>query len=37
MKTISLNGKWKCKPDIENLGIEKEGIIQKITIYVIII
>ena len=24
MKTISLNGKWKCKLDIENLGIEKE-------------
>ncbi len=22
MKTISLNGKWKCKPDHDNIGIE---------------
>jgi len=24
MKTISLNGKWKCKPDFKNLGIENK-------------
>jgi len=29
METISLNGKWKCKPDLENLGIESEWFIPK--------
>ncbi len=24
METISLNGKWKCKPDLENLGIKNK-------------
>jgi len=24
MKTVSLNRKWKCKPDNENLGIENK-------------
>ena len=25
MKTISLNGKWKCKPNLKKLGIENKG------------
>ena len=29
METISLNGKWVCKPDLENLGIESEWFIPK--------
>ena len=29
MKTISLNGKWKCKPDLENLGTDCEWYIPK--------
>jgi len=24
MEIISLNGKWKCKPDLENLGIKNK-------------
>ena len=24
MKTLSLNGKWKCRSDIKNLGIENK-------------
>ncbi|MFX1596355.1 MAG: glycoside hydrolase family 2 protein [Promethearchaeota archaeon] len=29
MKTISLNGKWKCKPDVEDLGIQKKWFFQE--------
>ncbi len=24
MKTVSLNGKWKCKADVENIGIKNK-------------
>lgn len=24
MKTVSLNGKWKCKVDVENIGIKNK-------------
>jgi len=30
MKTISLNGKWKCKADVENIGIKNKWYDPKI-------
>ena len=29
MEPVSLNGKWKCKSDIDNLGIENKGYIPE--------
>jgi len=29
METISLNGKWKCRSDIKNLGIKNKWFVQE--------